>query len=75
MPRKNVASPTNKVFYLPSIDKSPAKISTIYEVLLQVKAKAEALSYTEADLVLDHAIYCKALLILMELKNMQLKAL
>ena len=74
VPRKNVASPTNKVFYLPSIDKSPAKISTVYEVLLQVKAKAEALSYTEADLVLDHAIYCKALLILMEPKNMQLKS-
>ena len=58
--RKNAASPTNKVFYLPSIDKSPTKISTVYEILFQVKAKAEALSNTEADLVLDHAIYCKA---------------
>ena len=71
--RKNAASPTNKVFYLPSIDKSPTKISTVYEVLFQVKAKAEALSNTEADLVLDHAIYCKALLILMEPRNIQLK--
>ena len=61
------------VFYLPSIDKSPTKISTVYEVLFQVKAKAEALSNTEPDLVLDHAIYCKALLILMEPKNIQLK--
>ena len=69
--RKNAASPTNKVFYLPSIDKSPTKVSTVYEVLLQVKAKTEALRNTKADLVLEHAIYCKALL--MEPKNMQLK--
>ena len=72
--KTNAASPTNNVFYLPSIDKSPTKINTVYEVLLQVKAKAEALRNTEADLVLDHAIYCKALLILMEPKNMQLKS-
>ena len=70
---KNKCSQSNKVFYLPSIDKSPTKTSTVYEVLLQVKAKAEKLSNTEADLVLDHVIYYKALLILMELKNIQLK--
>ena len=71
--RTNAASPTNDFFYLPSIDKSPTKIITVYEVLLQVKAKAEALRNTEADLVLDHAIYCKALLIPMEPKSMRLK--
>ena len=71
--RKNAVSPTNKVFYLPSTDKSPTKISTVYEVLFQVKAKAETLINTEVDLVLDHTIYCKALLILMEPKNIQLK--
>ena len=71
--RKNAASPTNKVFYLPSTDKSPTKISTVYAILLQVKARAEALSNTETDLVLDHAIYCKTLLILMEPKNIQRK--
>ena len=57
--KTNAASPTNKVFYLPSIDKSPTKINTVYEVLLQVKAKAEALRNTEADLVLDDAIYLR----------------
>ena len=41
--------------------------------MFQVKAKAEALINTEVDLVLDHTIYCKALLILMEPKNIQLK--
>ena len=71
--KTNAVSPTNNVFYLPSIDKSTTKINTVYEVLLQVKAKAEALRNTEADLVLDHAIYCKALLILMKPKNIQLK--
>ena len=73
MLRKNAVSPINKVFYLPSTDKSPTKISTVYEVLFQVKAKAEALINTEVYLVLDHTIYCKALLILMEPKNIQLK--
>ena len=42
--RKNEASP--RKFYLPRIDTSPTKISTLYEVLLQVNAKAEALSKT-----------------------------
>ena len=71
--RKNATSPTNQVFYLLSIDKSLTKISTVYEVLLGVKVEAETLSNTEANSFLDHAIYCKALLILMEAKNMQLK--
>ena len=44
--RITAASVTNKVFYLPSIDQSPTKISTAYELLPQVKAKAEAFSNT-----------------------------
>ena len=34
----------------------PQKISTVQEVLCQVKEKGEALKSKEADLVLDHAI-------------------
>ena len=51
----------SEVYYLPSINQSPTKMETVQEVLLQVKAKAEALDLTKVDLVLDHAIYCKAL--------------
>ena len=49
----------SEVYYLPSINQSPTKMETVQEVLLQVKAKAEALDLTKVDLVLDHAIYCK----------------
>ena len=65
--------PISKVYYLPSIDQSPTKMSTVQEVLLQVKAKAEALNNREADLVFDHAIYCKALEILMDPRNLELR--
>ena len=44
----------------------PTKISTVREVLRQVKEKAEALKNKEADLVLDHAIYFKALKVIMD---------
>ena len=49
------------VFYLPAINQSPTKLDTVQEVLLQVKEKSEALLLPSADLVLDHAIYAKAL--------------
>lgn len=44
---------------------SPTKISTIYEMLVQTKQKAEALTLTETDLVCDHAVYSKALEVLL----------
>ena len=50
-----------KVVYLPSINKSPAEMATVNGVIHLIKAKADALQLTEVDLVLDHAIYCKAL--------------
>ena len=52
---------SDKVAYLLSINKSSTDIATVYEALHLVKLKAEALELTEVDLVLDHAIYCKAL--------------
>ena len=62
----------SKVFFLPSIDESPTKFSTVQEVLFQVKAKSEALGINEADIVLDHAIYRIALEILMDPRNLEL---
>ena len=62
-----------KVYYLPSIDQSPTKVSVVEEVLLQVKAKSEALGIKESDLVFDHAIYRIALEILMDPRNEELK--
>ena len=59
----------HQVAYLPSINSSPTKMSTVQEVLIQVKQKAEKLGLTEADLVLDHTIYSKALEILMNPVN------
>ena len=48
------------VTYLPTINKSPTQMDTI-----QVKEKAEAFDLKETDLALDHAIYCKAVEVVM----------
>ena len=63
----------SKVVYLPSIAESPTKMSTVQEILLQVKAKAEAIGLDETDLVLDHAIYKPALEVIMDPQNVDLK--
>ena len=60
----------SKTFYLPSIAQSLTKISTVQEVLCQVKEKAKALKNKEAYLVLNYAIYCKALEIIMDSRNL-----
>ena len=61
---------TSKTFNLPSVAESPTKMSTVQEVLKQVKAKAKFLKNTEADLFLDNAIYSKALEVLMDPLNL-----
>ena len=66
-------SPPHSVYYLPAINQSPTKMDTVQEILLQAKAKAEAVGLRETDVVLDHAIYCKALDIMMNPANLQLK--
>ena len=53
------------VTYLPTINKSPTQMDTIQEILCQVKEKAEAFDLKETDLALDHAIYCKAVEVVM----------
>ena len=52
------------VTYLPAIDQSPTKPDTVLEMLLQTKEKAEKLGLLETDLVVDQAIYAKAVEIL-----------
>ena len=52
------------VRYLPTIDQSPTKPDTVLEMLLQAKEKAEKLGLLETDLVVDQAIYAKAVEIL-----------
>ena len=61
------------VAYLASINKSPTKMATVNDVLRLVKSKADAPELTEVDLVLDHAIYCKALEIISNPVNSSLK--
>ncbi len=52
------------VAYLPAIDQSPTKLETVKELLLQSKIKAEKLGLLATDVVLDLAIYAKAVEIL-----------
>ena len=58
---------------IPSINNSPSEIATVNEVLHLVKLKADALELAEVDLVLDHAIYFKALEIISNPVNSSLK--
>ena len=50
----------HNISYHPAINKSPTKMDTVLEVLQQVKVKS-GLALKYADLVMDHAIYSKAL--------------
>ena len=54
----------DEVFYLPTINQSPTRLETGHEVLYQMKSKSQAIGLHCSDLVLDHAIYSKALEIL-----------
>ena len=62
------------ISYLPSINDSPTKYEVVQEILLQCKEKAEKLNLDVADLVLDHAIYSKALEVLFKEGNEDLKS-
>ena len=65
---------THRVSFLPAINQSPTELDTAHEVLQQVKRKTEILNVQSADLVLDHAIFTKALDILNDPANEDLKA-
>jgi hypothetical protein len=64
---------TDSVGYLPPINKSPTRMDTVQEILFQCRDKAKALNLEEADLVLDHAIYSKAIEVLMHENNSELR--
>ena len=72
----NLTKPDNKephsVHYLPSIDKPPTEMSTIQEILKQIKVKSEAIGLESADAVFDHAIYAKALEVILNPKNSEM---
>ena len=55
------------------INKSLTKMETVLELLRQCKEKAESLNLKETDLVLDHAIYAKAVEIVMDERYFDLR--
>ncbi len=63
----------DKIGYLPSINKSPTSHDTVLELLSQSKLKAEKLRLNETDVVLDMAIYSKAVEIMMNPRYIDLK--
>ena len=63
----------HKIEYLPSINKSPTSHDTVLEVLSQSKLKAEKLGLLETDVVLDMAIYAKAVEVMMNPRHIDLK--
>ena len=63
----------SQVVYLPSINCPPTDLKAVNEVLRQVKCKADHLHLESTDLVLDHAIYNKALQILLNPVNEDLR--
>lgn len=62
-----------KIGYLPSINKSLTSHDTVLELLNQSKLKAEKLGLNETDVILDMAIYSKAVEILMNPRYVDLK--
>lgn len=59
--------------YLSAINQSPTSHDTVLELLSQSKLKAEKLGLTETDVVLDMAIYSKAVEILINPRYIDLK--
>ena len=69
---KDENKPIHDIHYLSAINHSPTKFHIVKEILVQVKAKVSALGLLVNDLVLDHAIYKKALEVLHNRKNAKL---
>ena len=60
--------------YLPSINQSPTRMDTVLEVLKVTVQKAKKLFLEEVDIIFDHAIYSKALEIIMNPIHEDLRA-
>ena len=63
----------HNIGYLPAINQSPTSHDTVLELLSQSKLKAEKLGLMETDVVLDMAIYAKALEIILNPRYVDLK--
>ena len=63
----------HNIEYLPAINHSPSSHDTVLELLNQSKIKAEKLGLMETDVVLDIAIYTKAVEIFMNPRYIDLK--
>ena len=63
----------HRIGYLPCNNQSPTSHDTVLELLSQSKLKAEKLQLAETDVVLDMAIYAKAVKILMNPQYIDLK--
>ena len=63
----------HNIGYLPSINKSPTSHDTVLERLSQSKLKAKKLGLLETDGLLDMAIYAKAVEVMMNPRNIDLK--
>ena len=70
---ENESESFHTIGYLPAINQSPTSHNTVLELLIQSKVKAEKLGLDETDVVLDMAIYSKAVEILMNPKYIDLK--
>ena len=70
---ENECESFHRIGYLPAINQSPTSHDTVLELLIQSKLKAEKLGLAETDVVLDMAIYSKAVEILMNPKYVDLK--
>ena len=63
----------HNIEYLPAINQSSSSYNTVLELLTQSKIKAEKLGLVETDVVLDMAIYSKAVDIFMNPRHFDLK--
>ena len=63
----------HNIEYLPAINQSPSSHDTVLELLNQFKIKAEKLGLMETDVVLDMAIYSKAVEIFMNPRYIDLE--
>ena len=70
---KDENKPIHGIHYLPAINQSPTKFDTVQKMLVQVKAKASTLGLLATDLLLDYAIYMKAVEVLHNRKNAKLR--
>ena len=66
--------PPNLISFLPAINQSPTQFSTVQEVLMKTKKKMNLLGLPSTDVVFDHAINTKALEVLNNPVNEEMRS-